>query len=154
MLITLAMIILSIVLGISYIIAFILRYQSDKNANKWKQGNAWSYRVIAALSFISFRFFRISYSRLFKLSNFSMTVSDAPTLLSATSKLTFASLICNTFPMVIICIVTVNKAQRNFDQTFFCSLDTLLLGFLAGIFLIIDSITSNSNQFYPMKNAS
>jgi RsiW-degrading membrane proteinase PrsW (M82 family) len=77
-----------------------------------------------------------------------MTVINGPSFLSATSKVTFASLLCNTTPMVIVCIYTIYKAQKQYDQTFFCALDTLILGFLAGILLIVDSINNSNNQFY------
>lgn len=131
---------------------FYMRYRSDKKVFTWKENNKCSYRMATVMSFLSFRFFRITYSKLFKLPSFSMFAIKCAQLLSATSKLTFASLIVNTLPMVCVCVFTVYKAQHQYDQTFFCALDTLLLGFLAGIFLITDSINNSKNQLYRTKS--
>jgi hypothetical protein len=145
MFISLGMILLSIGVGITYALVFCMVYADNKGLSAWKKSRPFclcTYRVIAGLSCLSFRFFRIIFSKLFNRPNFSMQLRNASPLFSATSKLTFASLITNTLPMVAVCVFILYK-QSQLDQTFFCALDTLLLGILAGILLTIDSIRSD-----------
>lgn len=67
-----------------------------------------------------------------------MYVADGARLLNSTSKLTYATLVMNTLPMMAICAIILYKAEQ-VDQTFFCAIDTLILGFCSAVLLTIDS---------------
>lgn len=52
--------------------------------------------------------------------------------------------------MIAICAFVLYKKQI-YDQTFFCSLDTIFLGFMSAVFLTIDSC-KNKDHFESIKD--
>ena len=80
-----------------------------------------------------------------------MYVADGMRLLNATTKLTYVTLVFNTLPMMAICSIILYKAQQ-VDQTFFCAIDTLLLGFCSAVLLTIDSNKNSQEYFDSLKN--
>ena len=79
-----------------------------------------------------------------------MYIANGERFLTTTSRLTFSSLIANTLPMIGIIVFVLYKKQI-YDQTFFCALDTLILGFIAAVLLTIDSC-KNKDYFDTVKN--
>lgn len=82
-----------------------------------------------------------------------MYVADGARLLSTTSRLTFISIVANTLPMIAISAIVLYKVKQ-YDQTFYCAIDTLLLGFVAAVMLTIDSSKNNDEFFDAIKNSS
>lgn len=67
-----------------------------------------------------------------------MYVADGERFITTTNRLSFVTLFTNTLPMVGISAAALYKKQIH-DQTFFCALDTLILGLIGAIILTIDS---------------
>lgn len=141
MYVSVAVIGVSIGVGIVYGVIVWKKYQDDKGIAGWKDYDVscvYVFRAVHIVSGLSFRFYRMLYSKLFNRVIFSMYVADGTRLLITTARLTYVSLIVNTLPMMALCAILLYKAEQ-IDQTFFCAIDTLILGFCSAVFLTIDS---------------
>jgi hypothetical protein len=78
-----------------------------------------------------------------------MHIKAGVSLLIATTKLTFISLIVNTLPMLCICVFIISREKPFTDFTYYNSIDTLILGFLAVAFLLLDS-QKNTNEHFSV----
>ena len=104
------------------------------------------YRVIFALSFISFSNFRIIYSRLFNKSSFSCFIYKAGSLLSANITLTIIHIIFSILPLVFLSAYII-FIKKSYDQTLISAIDSLLLDIIMIILLIIDAATKDEKYF-------
>lgn len=139
----LSIICLSIGVGIAYNISFCKQYDSDRGWLTWREYDKsciYANRIIVGFSILTFRFFRFLYSRLFNRIFLTIYIADGGRFLSTMSKLTIGSLILFTLPMLGGSGFILYKKQI-FDQTFFCAIDTLILGFITACLLTIDSFT-------------
>lgn len=153
MILSLASIVLSMGIGVSYSIVIFKQYENDKGLSAWKAYNyscKWGYRIVSVMSGLSFRFFRILYGKMFNRYIFSMYIADGNSFLKATNRLSLVSLIFNTLPMIGMCAYLLYKKQI-FDQSFYCIVDTIILGFLASVLISIDSCRGR-NMFEGVRN--
>lgn len=140
-------VLLSVGVGAAFVIAVYKSYEWDKGILAWKEYDStcvYAYRIVNALSFCTFRFFRFLYCRFFNRTFFTMYVADGERFITTTNRLTFVTLFTNSLPMIGVCAYVLYKKQI-YDQTFFCALDTLILGLIAAIILTIDSCKSKDH---------
>ena len=142
----LAIICVSLLVGIIFNIFICKGFEFDKGFLIWKEHDSSclrTYRIVGGFSCLSFRFFRLLYSRLFDRFYFSAYIANGERLLTVTNRVTFITILLMTLPMIGLS-ATFLYNKTNQDQTFFSAIDTILLGFIAMVLLTIDTAKDQS----------
>lgn len=147
--VSVAVIGLSIAMGIGYQVYLCCGYDCDAGYASWKEHsdtNSMVHKVVVVGSLFNFVFYRFLYGRLFHREYFTLCYADGEKLLTHTHRLALFSIFFQLLPMVGISFFTVYKKEI-YDQTVYSALDTLAINVILIILLLIEGSKSGSEFF-------
>lgn len=147
--VSLAAIFISVAAGVTFNIVLCSCYSKDRGFVAWKEHSrisSYTYRFVVAISSLQLIFFRMLYSRLFRMQSCSAYFATGARLMAMSNRLAIVIMLVTFLPMTLLC-AAIFYLKHSFDQTLICAVDTLILNVFLMVLLVIDSCKDGEEYF-------